>query len=187
MAIEIPFNQDRRDLLLFAKSGSRNRQSPRPAGSHRPPSQPKRPEKGGDGFTRRQFIPLAVAGSIGSAGIIAGILQPWNRSTLQPELAQPETLESLVVQARKMEDEYKSQDLSNKPIREKYANIIAGIFAFHNPGYLTKQQLAETISWADSLDQFVRNKMALGDKTGSSTVSQLESERFLFRGHLEEK
>src|SRR3989344_367497 len=171
--LEIPLDQDRRDFLLpFAKGKPHSRQPSRGTGSNRPPIQPKRPEKGGNKFSRGQFIALAVAGSIGSAGVIAGILQPWNRSTPQPELAQPETLESLVVQARKMEDEYKSQDLSNKPTREKYAGIIAGIFAFHNPGYLTKQQLAETISWADSLDQFVRNKMALGDKTGSSTVSQ---------------
>src|SRR3989344_3846451 len=126
--LEIPLDQDRRDFLLpFAKGKPHSRQPSRGTGSNRPPIQPKRPEKGGNKFSRGQFIALAVAGSIGSAGVIAGILQPWNRSTPQPELAQPETLESLVTEARKMEDEYKDTDLSNKELRARNTNLLTDI------------------------------------------------------------
>lgn len=74
---EIPFDQNRRDFLFpFAKGKSRNRQPSRGTGSNRPPIQPKRPEKGGNGLTltRRQIIGGMITAGI--AGAI-GLSRPW--------------------------------------------------------------------------------------------------------------
>ncbi|MDO8570021.1 MAG: hypothetical protein Q7R97_00360 [Candidatus Daviesbacteria bacterium] len=167
MSTEALYN--RREFLTFAHKRSKhpNRQShfgktnPRPFSSQ--------PGQSGIGFTKRELIigSLVVVG-----GVAVGLSRPWEQFT------PVETLESLVTEAKRMEDEYQNNNLSNKPVREKYADILAGIFTFHNPGDLTRPQLKEAITFTDTLDQFVRERMASDGRTGNPTLQQLANERF---------
>lgn len=153
---------DRREFFAFARKKSAHQ---RAHNHHRPSLQIEPPRWGGLRVTRGQFI-----GGLLATTAAAILFKPW-------ELLQQETLESLVAQAKKMEDEYLDNNLSNKPTREKFAGILAGIFTFHYPEYFSKQQLIETISWDDTLDQFVRQRMASAGKTGTPTTIQMENER----------
>lgn len=121
---------------------------------------------------------LLRGAAISTVAIVAEIFKPWERFAPHPDRTQPETLPSLVAQAKKMEDEFKDQDLSNKVTREKYADLLAGIFAFHHPDYLSRQQLKETIIFTDTLTQFVQQRINSSGKTGTPTPRQLENNRF---------
>lgn len=175
--LEMELDLSKRDFLTlgFARRKSRGGQPPRR--SHfRPPSPQPQPPDWERLVTRREVI--IAAGTIVAGGAIAALLKPWDWFKPQPEQAGPETLESLVAQAKKMEDEYKGKDLSDKTARERYADTLVGIFAFHYPGYFSRQQLKKTLSWVDTLDQFVRQKIASSGRSGEPSASQLENERF---------
>lgn len=153
---EIPFDQDRRDFLFpFAKGKSRNRQPSRGTGSNRSPIQPKRPEKDGHKITRRQFIPLAGIGAAVGVGILARALEPWNWFTPQPEPSRPETLESLVAEAKNMEEQFRGQDLSDKVIRKKYVAILAGAFALHAFPDLSKDDIANSVLFGETSQGYI--------------------------------
>lgn len=178
--VETLFTYDpaRRELFLAAKKKLSHEPSSRR--NHREPhlSHPKPPRRD-NGFTRRQFVigGTAAIGTIVAGSAVAYLFKPWNWFASQPEHQTPETLGSLVIQAKKMEAEFQGQDLANKPLREKYAGILAGISALHYPGYSSRQQLTAAVSWADTLDQFVRQRIASTGKTGIPTASQMEKER----------
>ncbi len=147
---------NRREFLFpFAKGKAHSRLPSQQAGSHHSPTQPKRPEKGSNGFTRRQFIPLAVVGAAGGIGVLTGILHPWDRSNPQPEFSQPETLESLIAQARKMEEQFRSQDLADKVIRKKYVDILADAFALHTFPSLSKDDIANSVLFGETLQGYI--------------------------------
>ena len=168
-----PDDQSRGDLLFARRRRSHSRPSPkpRPESSFTPP-QP--PDRGRFRFTRGQII---AGGTVIAGSVIAVFLQPWQLLTVQPEQTEPETLESLVAQAKKMEDEYKGQDLSDKVTREKYMDVLAGIFAFHNHDFLSRQQFKQAVNFEDNLIRFVQQRIDSGGKLGTPTPQQLENER----------
>lgn len=155
---------------------SRRHRSHRGGQSPRKPSPqqsfiPSTPPPDGDFRFGRRHVPLTVVGILIAGGAAVTLTKPWER------FAQPETLDNLVTQAKKMEDEYKGKDLSDKRARERYADILSGIFAFHYSEYFSRQQLKETIVWADTLDQFVRQRNLAIGKVGNPSAQQLENER----------
>ncbi len=166
---------NRRDLLApFAKKRKTETPPSRISKIGSKLTHPQPPKRGKEGISRRYFI---GGGLVLTAGVASGILKPWDWFTSKPEQSKPESLESLITQAKKMEDEYKDQNLSNKAIREKFADLLAGIFSLHYPEYFSRKQLEETTSWSDTLDHFVRQRMASAGKTGIPTATQLENER----------
>lgn len=157
------------DFAFFARQrGSRRQQWPKRTGETFLP-EPRPPDKSGFRLGRRSLI---IGGTvIIGAGTAVAILRPWEL------FDQTDTLESLVSQAKNMEDEYKGQDLSDRKTREKYVDILAGIFAFHYPEYFPRQQLKKSVSFADTLFGFVQQSIDSSGKSGTPTPQQLENER----------
>lgn len=153
----------RRDLLSFAKPKRRI-----PLVQSGGKSSSSSPSQHGPKISRRALL---IAGIIAGTGTGVGILRLWEQTT------PPETLESLVAQAKKMEDGYKAKDLSDKPTREKYAGVLAGIYAFYYPGYFSKQQLIDAVSWSDNLHQFATQALVSIGKNVTPTPKQVENER----------
>lgn len=181
---QLPYNQSRRDFLgidyLFSRNRSRGGQPPRRG--QEPPSGSPQPPDFWNWFnrqvSRREALGLTVLTTTLVGGGYISHKLGWLVPTAPDQTPQkPETLEDMVAKAKRMEDEFKGRDLSDKNIREKYADILAGIFVFHHPGYLSRQELKETVGWADSLDQFVRQRIASSGRTGIPTAQQLEKER----------
>lgn len=176
MAIEM----DRRDFLTFARG--------RRSGGGQPP---RRDQKSSPGLpqppdfwswfnrkiSRRDALGLGVlATTLAGSGYIAHKLG-WLFPTVPDQTQESESLEHLVAQAKRMEDEYKGRDLSDKTIREKYAAILTGIFAFHDPGYLSRQQLRESIIWTDSVRDFTKQRILSSGRTGEPTLQQISNEQ----------
>lgn len=172
----VEFDLSRRDFLTLAFARRRRSDGGQPPRRPARTSPQPEPPDGGFKVTRREAL---IAGTIvGGGAIAAAILQPWKWFTSPAEQDGPETLESLVAKAKKMEDEYKGRDLSDKTTREKYADMLAGIFAFHYPSYLSRQQLRESITWTDSVRDFTRQRILSSGKTGEPTSQQIANEQF---------
>lgn len=142
---------NRRELFSFAskKKKSNGGQPPRKNLIDRAPASPEPQHRGGLRISRR----VAIAGGIvlGSAAVIGtalGLTRPWE----QP--SQPESLDSLVEKAKRMEDEYKGTDLSNKEIRKQYTDLLADIFVRFYPLGISKEQLDSSIIWFDSASDY---------------------------------
>ncbi len=177
MSIDMELNPSRRDFLTLAfakkpRGGGQSSQR-RSSGANSNQSQPD----GGFKFTRRQAL---IGGSIIGGGVLAGILKPWERFIQdQPEqiTPEPETLDGLITKGKKMEAEFKGQDLSDQKIRKEYADVLAGIFALHNPGYLSAQQLKESITFENTIQGFTQQRIDSSGKIGTPTPLQLDNER----------
>ncbi len=133
----------RRDFLLpFARHKRRHPKVIKPHSSLNQPKSPKSPLV----LDRRQFLYLA-GGTAAAIALAAGGINLW-------ESSYQETLESLVTQAKKMEDEYKGIDLANKEARNQYSNTLADIFVRYYPLGISKQQLLSSIVWIDSKKEY---------------------------------
>lgn len=142
----------RRDLLFpFAGRRKADRRSQK---RHRatPSVQPEPPKWSDLRITRRQaFIAGGATVAIGTLGYL---LEPWNWLTPRPESPQPESLEFWVAQARKMEDEYRDTDLSNKEARNQYTKFLAEIFIKYYPVGTSKEQLLSSVVFVNSKEVF---------------------------------
>lgn len=63
----------------------------------------------------------------------------------QPEPSKPETLESLVAQAKKMEGGFTGIDLANQETRAQYTKLLAEIFVRYYPLGISKEQLLSSV------------------------------------------
>lgn len=150
--VEIGFDQSRRDFLIFGFARGRR-------GSGQPPRRPTRvaatqpePPDGGLKVTRRGAIIAGVI--VGGSAIAVAMLRPWQRVTSPPEQDSPETLESLVAKAKKIEDEYSINDLSDKETRNNYTKLLADIFIGYYPLGISKQQLLSSVVFVNSKEAF---------------------------------
>lgn len=147
--LELP----RREFLTLGRSRKRPRGQPprRPGEIHTALPQPP---NWGPKIPRRMLI------ASGSAAVVVGtatlIFRPWEWFTPQPEPEIPETLESLVAQAKDMENTYTGNDLSDNKTRNNFTAILAGIYTKDAPSALTKEQIAGSVVWAKDLDEFIR-------------------------------
>lgn len=136
----------RRDLFLapFASKKEKGAKSkPSPTLSH-PKRHPKQPPKEPSKIDRRLFI----AGSIAAFAGITGITRPWERF-------HEETLESLVAQAKNMEEQFRERDLSDRVIRKRYVDTLASAFALHTSTDLPKHDIANSVLFGETPKDFV--------------------------------
>lgn len=131
--VEMEFDPSKRDFLTlgFAR---RRRDGGQPPRRPRQPDSPlgqQPPEwKWFDKKVSRRTV-VGVGSLLVGLGVGAfvvdrlGLLKFFPPLPDQPE---PETLESLVAKAKKMEDEYSINDLSDKRTRDNYTKLLADIF-----------------------------------------------------------
>ncbi len=141
------------DHILERRNRSRGSQPPRRPRMDSPLAQPEPPERGGIRITRRQA--LILAGSIAAGSAISALLKPWNWLR-EPPQSEPETLESIVAQAKKIEAEFSGNDLSDKLIRNNFTNILADIYSKDAPSDWTQERIRESVIWAKNLDEFTQ-------------------------------
>lgn len=154
---EMEFDSGRRNFLTLGfarRSRGRGGQPPRRPTSRPSSASPQPPDWGGLVVNRRKVI---IGGSIviGTA-IGAVLLKPWTWFTRLPEIPESDTLDSLVAKAKKMEEEFSENDLSNEPLRNNFTAVLAGIYSKDSPSNYSKEQIAESVIWARNLDQFIK-------------------------------
>jgi len=154
--VEMEFDPSRRDFFLtgFARGRrSGGSQPPRRPGARTQPNQPQ--PDGGFKVTRREALGLGIlATTLAGGGYIAHKLG-WVFPTGPDQTPQePETLESLVIKAKSMEDEYSINDLSDKETRDNYTRLLADIFIGYYPLGISKQQLLSSVVFVNSKEAF---------------------------------
>lgn len=136
---------DRGEFFAFARKRIQ-RPSRQPHPARNGGSSPSSPHGwGGIQVTRGQFI-----GGLLVATAAASLLKPWEW------LAPAETLESLVAQAKNMEEQFKGQDLSDKTIRSKYVDILAGAFTLHTSPTLSRDEIEGSVLFGETPQDYIR-------------------------------
>lgn len=155
--VEVLFPDEfsRRDFL-FARRRSHRDQTPRkPHQPATPQGQPPEWNWFGKKVSRRTIIGTgSLMVGLGAGGFVADRLGLWKFFPLSPDQPEPETLESLVAKAKKMEDEYNINDLSDKGTHDNYTKLLADIFIRYYPLDLSKQQLLSSVVWVNSEEAF---------------------------------
>lgn len=150
---EIPFHQfSRRDLIGIDFFSKRKHSD---AKLHKSSSRTTQTRPQGPRFTRPKFI---VGGLAIVATIALGLSKPWEQSNYQE--AQDNTLESLVAQARKMENDFKDNTLTDEGIRNRFVNVLANIFSKDAHSSWSGKQIAESVIWTSTTDDFIKKVKA---------------------------
>lgn len=146
----VELDLSRRDFLFGRSRRGRPPQS-RESGTSR------RRDRDDPGLTRRQAIPLIIAGTAVVGGVAAGLLRPWDWEWFNLPKEEPDTLQLLVNQAREMEDGFRGKDLSDRETRNQYTKLIADIFIkFYELDKLgvSRLQLLSSVVWINSKEVF---------------------------------
>lgn len=107
-------------------------------------------------ITRRQAVRYGVVGILSTLISAACAPQPLDpvapdrQNLTEPKKEETETLSSLVTKARKMEDEFKGQNLSDKAIRSQYTSLLADIFTRYYPIETSREELRSSVVFVDS-------------------------------------
>lgn len=141
---------------------------------------------------RRRLLPFVAAGAIitllgpACASQPATLVTPDRRNatavpttvavgpTITPTILTSEpkkeaTLASLVANAKKIEDEFKGQNLSDKTIRSQYTSLLADIFTRYYPIGASREQLSSSVVFVDSKKEFEETYVKINQDPNSPT------------------
>lgn len=149
--LESEFDPTRRDFLTlgFARRRRGGGRAPRkdrpdiPQGSPQPPDWRDWLNKN---VSRRDALGLGVlATTLIGGGYIAHKLGWLFPAAPDQTPKEPETLEDMVAEAKRMEDEFTGTDLSDKETRNQYTKFLTDIFIRFYPLGISKEQLLSSV------------------------------------------
>ena len=150
--ILLTYDQSRPDFIFPFARRNRSRGGQPPRRPRETPLTQAEPPRWNPKISRRAFV---LGGGLLVAGTAAILLRPWELFAPQPDQLEPETLESLVIKAKKIEGDFRDNDLSNESVRNSFILILADVYAKDSPSNWTKQQIAQSIIWTKDINEFI--------------------------------